>query len=72
MKNGSLINRAHCRHHILEMAKVLRPGWHCRRVSGEALDEIDAKLRTMINGLIRSHPTVGVTFKLHASKRKKD
>ena len=71
MKNNNLINRAHCRHYILEVAKVLRPGWPCQRVSGQALDEINGRLRTMINGLIKSHPTVGVTFKLHSSRRQK-
>ena len=63
MSNGDLICRSHVKGYILRMAKVIRPGWTCRRVSGQALDQINAKVRTMINDMIRSHPTVGQTFK---------
>ena len=71
MSNGDLICRQHCKKYILRMVPVIRPGWPCRRVSDSALDDINAILRTKINDLIKAHPTIGVTFKLHASKRKK-
>jgi hypothetical protein len=66
-----LICEAHVRDYILGKTPVLRPGWTCKRVSKEALEDINAQLKTKINNMIREHPTLGVTFKTRTTKRKK-
>ena len=58
-----LLNQKHTRQFILEKAARLRPGWKCERVSAEALEHIEAKLREMIIRMVESHPTIGRTFK---------
>ncbi len=62
--NGTtpLINRQNVREYILKRAAA-RPGWDCKRVSGQALFEINAMLQDRLNKLVRAHPTVGKTFK---------
>jgi len=61
--NNSLICESHVKEFILKKAKALRTGWRCNRVSQDALDKIEAKVRAMIIRAIKSHPTVGQTFK---------
>ena len=58
----SVINRAQVRRLILERAKVVRPSWGVQRVSGTALDLIDAKVRVMVGRMLEEHPSAGVTF----------
>lgn len=57
-----LINKKHVRDHILATIQRIRPGWGADRVSAQALDDINAKVRLMINGQVRQHPSVGKTF----------
>jgi hypothetical protein len=61
--SASLLNKAKVRQYILDTTARLRPGWTCTRVSGEAVDRIEAKLRAMIRTQIQGHPTKGQTFR---------
>ena len=47
-----------------DQIKVLRPGWDCRQVSQNSLDQIEGRVRNMVKQMIESHPTLGKTFKL--------
>ena len=58
-----LICESHVKDFILLKAKRLRTGWKCQRVSQQALDAIEAKLRAIVIDSIKRHPTVGKTFK---------
>ena len=60
---ASLLNKAQVRKFIIERARELRPDWGCTRVSAEALADIEAGLRLRLLGTIKSHPTLGKTFR---------
>lgn len=59
----SLLNKANVRRYIKEKLVVLRPGWNCKLISSEAIEQTEAKLRNSIDSMIQSHPTKGKTFK---------
>ena len=61
--NNDLINRKHCKDFILRMAGEMRGEWDCTRVSKEALDDLNFRIRRIIIGSIKRHPTLGKTFK---------
>ena len=61
--NGSLINRAQCKKFALRWAQENRKGWATNRVSKQFLDDLDAKVRLMIQSAIKRHPSVGQTIK---------
>jgi len=61
--NGSLINRAQCKKFALRWAQENRKGWTTNRVSKQFLDDLDAKVRIMIQSAIKRHPSVGQTIK---------
>lgn len=58
-----LLNKAACKRFILAKVESLRPGWKATRVSKEALDALEAKIRTIIVAQVQSHPTLGQTFR---------
>lgn len=58
----NLINRSTTKRFILMKFKQSRPGMDITRVSGEALDKYEAKLRAWIADDVRRHPTRGKTF----------
>jgi len=60
---SSLINRTECRKFALRWAQEHRKGWTTNRVSKQFLDDLDAKVRIMIQTAIKRHPTVGQTIK---------
>ena len=62
MQSG-LTNRAEVRRTLLALCERLRPGWRCTRVSSQYLDTLDARIRAMITADVKSHPTLGTTFK---------
>ena len=62
--DGMLLCEAHVKRYILETAKRVRPGWRVTRVSQAAIEQINAQLRDRLMEQIKSHPTVGQTFKL--------
>ncbi len=59
-----LINKSEVKKHILAKAKQYRLGWDCQRVSAHALEQINAMVSAMLTKMVRSHPTVGKTFKV--------
>ena len=60
---SKILRRKAARDYILKRCEANRPGWGCNRVSGLALDEIEAFVRMKIDQSIHKHPTVGKTFK---------
>ena len=59
----NLINRKQVKQYILQRAKDTRLGWDCRQVSKTAIDEINFKVKRIIDNAVHSHPTLGKTFK---------
>ena len=64
MANNNLINRKHVKDYILKRAAQTRLGWPCNRVSKQALEDINIRLRILIDRAVHSHPTIGQTFKV--------
>ena len=62
MKNA-LLNHTAVRRYILKMAKDHRPGWNCTQVSGEALMDIELKVRGILERAVHQHPSRGKTFR---------
>jgi len=61
--SGNLINRAQCKKFALRWAQENRKGWETNRVSKQFLDDLDTKVRIMIQSSIKRHPSVGQTIK---------
>ena len=61
--NGSLINKAQCKKFALRWAKESRMGWKPERVSKQFIDDLETKVRLVIQSAIKRHPTVGKTIK---------
>ena len=61
-KHYDIINRKAVKKYILRRAKDLRPGWDCRRVGEEALNDINFMLERKIDSMLSRHPTRGKTF----------
>jgi hypothetical protein len=71
MANGEmLICEARVKSYILRRAAEMRKGWTCKRVSKEAVEDINTNLRLTIDKMIQAHPTLGVTFKTRSTRRK--
>jgi len=62
-KIKTLINRAEIKSYIKRRVQDIRPGWKCTCVSNEFLDNLNADFQVRIDRMIKSHPTVGKTFK---------
>ena len=58
-----LVNRAEVKLYLLDRARLLRPALGMKRVSNEAVQSLDSKLRLMADELIRQHRTMGRTIK---------
>lgn len=58
-----LLNKKETRKYILERFAATRPHLSIERVSGQAIADIDAKLRLMINRAVHSYPSIGKTFR---------
>ena len=61
-KKESITNRAALKRFILSQVKVVRPGWDCKRVSADALDQIEGFLRFKVRESLRSQPCIGKTY----------
>lgn len=57
-----LINVTHVKRRILDTVRAERPSLRLTRVSARALDLIEIKVNAYILGLVREHPSKGVTF----------
>jgi hypothetical protein len=60
---SSLLNKSYTRKFILNRFKEMRSGKPMTRVSNQYLDDLEAHLRKKIFQDIKSHPSIGVTFK---------
>ena len=58
-----LVNRAEVKRYLLDRAQMLRLALGMKRVSNEALQSLESKLRLMADELIRQHPSMGRTIK---------
>jgi len=58
-----LVNRTEVKRYLLERAQLLRPALGMKRVSNEAVNSLESRLRTMADELIRQHPSLGRTIK---------
>lgn len=63
MANGSLLNRSKARERLLERAQELRPTWGPTRVGEDALEYLEERIEQVIDGMIRTHPSIGKTIK---------
>jgi len=59
----SLINRQACKRFALRWAQEHRTGWLPSQVSKQFIDDLDAKVRVMIQGAVGKHRTVGRTIR---------
>lgn len=55
-----LINRAHVKRALLDASASMRGG-KFTRVSNDALEFLESRLRSEITALVRSHPSMGKT-----------
>lgn len=60
---SSLLNKAALKKFILAKIEAMRPGLGLTRVSKEALEALEARLKNMIENDISTHPSVGKTYK---------
>lgn len=60
---SSLINRKAVKSFILAKIQALRPGLDMNRVSGDAFTYFENLLKVKIEESIKSHPSIGKTFK---------
>jgi hypothetical protein len=49
--------------YLLEQAAVLRPALHMKRVSNQAVTDLEVRLRHLADEMIRRHPCMGRTSK---------
>ena len=61
--SDSLINRAACKKFTLQWAKDHRQGWDVTCVSKQFIDDLNTKVRLMIQGAVNKHRSVGRTVK---------
>lgn len=61
---ASILNQAATKKFILAKFQSLRPGMPITRVSKDALENLEAQLRSIIIFEIRRCPSIGKTFKL--------
>ena len=59
---ANILNRKATKKFILRICESKRQGWECKRVSKQAIDELEAFLINKIIESVQSHPSVGKTF----------
>jgi len=60
---SSLLNKSEVRKYILDTWQATR-SWPLTRVSSAAVEEIEGRLKHLIDSMIQTHPSVGKTFSL--------
>ena len=64
MANGRmLLNKAHVRAYILRRQTEIRPGWTFDYVASQAYDDLSERVRIIIDGSLKRHPSTGKTFR---------
>jgi hypothetical protein len=58
-----LVNRSELKRYLLDRSQMLRPALGMRRVSDEALQSLESRLRNLADDLIRRQPCLGRTIK---------
>ncbi len=58
-----LVNKAAMKRYLLDRAQMLRPALGMKRVSNEAVQSLESRLRMMADELILQHPSMGRTIK---------
>lgn len=61
---SSILNQVATKKFIIAKFRSIRPGMPINRVSKESLEKIEARLRAWIIEEVKTHPSIGVTFKL--------
>lgn len=59
---ASILNNAATKKFIIDKFESLRPGMPITRVSKDALEKLEARLRADIIFEVRRHPSLGKTF----------
>jgi len=59
----NLINRAQCKKFALRFAQDNRKGWVPKQVSRQFLDDLNTKVRLLIQGAVQHHCSTGKTIK---------
>lgn len=60
---ANLMNQSALRKLILERCRARRPQLGITRVSSEAMEDIESRVRLIVDEQIDSHPSIGKTFK---------
>lgn len=59
---STIINQAATKKFIIAKFRSMRPGMPITRISQDALDKLEAKLRAWIVAEVERHPSIGKTF----------
>ncbi|MHC4745385.1 MAG: hypothetical protein ACYS8Z_26020 [Planctomycetota bacterium] len=57
-----LLNVSHVKSYIRRRQPEIRPGFQFERISRQAIEDIDTKVRLIIDASLKAHPSVGKTF----------
>jgi hypothetical protein len=60
--SDSLINKRACRDFAIRWGQEHRRGWKPTRCSKQFLDDLEAKVRLLVQKAVDSHRTVGTTI----------
>ena len=58
-----LLNRAEAKRYLLDRSQILRPALGMKRVSDEAVQSLESRLRHMADDMIRRQSCLGRTIK---------
>ena len=58
-----LVNRTEVKRYLLDRAQMLRPALGMKRVSDEAVQSLESRLRNLADDMIRRQPSMGRTIK---------
>lgn len=61
---NSIVNQSACKKFILAKFQSMRPGMPITRVSKDAIEKLEARLRAIIIDEVQKYPSIGKTFKL--------
>lgn len=64
MSNGNmLINKAAVRAYLVRRQPEIRPGWAFEYIASEVYDDVNARVRRILESSLKSHPSTGKTFR---------
>ena len=62
MAEETLINVTHCKKFALRWAQDNRTGWQPTRISKQFLEDLDTRVRLLMQDAINKHRSVGTTI----------